>query len=315
MVYRLFSYDTDNSFFNVICGFLNADKKKPSQPEEWYRWRFEQNPSGKAIIVYAVDEVRLVACMVVELVSIMCDGKKYLCGYVSNLVVEDGYELSVIVPELIAMAESEAKNQGVDILYAFGCEMDLFKGVEVDWNYGTEIIHYDIQQVKIFPSPFHIPELKNDFIPNTAEAYHPDGIDLNQIGDLSDYCNEVVKPVLTQEFLNWHFSFTDRNYVIVDNDNVVAIAVFGHRGIVKEAHLLMMDSKKDGIHPRQYQKSVVDIIREEVNPDVISCIEEEDLLTMKGIIKESTSLKYGYKALKAGCGEVGKMAVIIRRWM
>ena len=69
----------------------------------------------------------------------------------------------------------------------------------------------------------------------------------------------------------------------------------------------MMVSKKKGIHPRQYQKSVVDKICEDVNQDVISFIEEEMLLAERNIITESTCLKYGYRILKYECNRVGEI--------
>ena len=66
MEYSLFQFDREDAQQDVIRHLLAADGHIPFQPEEWFRWRYEHNPSGKPIIVCANEGEKIVACTVVE---------------------------------------------------------------------------------------------------------------------------------------------------------------------------------------------------------------------------------------------------------
>lgn len=310
MEYSLFQYKSGGFQQEAVRRLLAAVNHNLFQPEEWFRWRFEQNPSGKAIIVVANEGEQVVACVIVEKFCVACNGNNILCGCVSNVAKRDGIKSAEAISVLMDMAEQEAKEQGIEILFSFGDEYEQLKDSGIKWNDETIEIEYGIRQVKLFRSIFRLSDLRKSFRPNRCVAYHPDGSESDQliISDESNTCN------LSHDMLKWLVSFTDKEYTIVDNDNVTAIAVVGHRGILKESQLLTAVSKRKDVHPRMYQRFVIDTIKEKTHPDVISFVEDEHLLSDRGIIKRLSQFKYGYKALKVGC-DSEELAVAIYRWV
>ena len=307
MEFSLFQFDKEESKQNVIRHLLAADGHIPFQSDEWFRWRYEQNPSGKAIIVCANEGEKMAACAVVEKVQVECDGNNHFCGCVSNMVVRNNVKSSEVIRGLMDVAEQEAREQGLEIIFSFGNEFDKLKCADVEWKYETMGVGYGIRQMKPFRSIFRLSDLRKEFSPNRCVAYHPDGSELIHY-KVPDETNVFH---LHHDMLNWLMSFADKEYVIIDNDNVTVIAVVGHRGILKDVHLLMMVSKRGNVQKRD----VIDTINVKVHPDIISFIGDNHLLSERGLIKRTSQLKYGYKALKDGLDRIDEMAMAIYRWL
>lgn len=307
MEYSLFQFDKEDAQQDVIHHLLVADGHVPFQPEEWFRWRYEQNPSGKAIIVCANEGEKVVACAVVEKVQVECDGKIHFCGCVSNMVIGNNVKSSEVIRGLMDVTEKEAKEHGLEIIFSFRDEFDKLKCADAGWKYETMGVRYGIRQMKPFRSIFRLSDLRKAFSPNRCVAYHPDGCELihYKVLDETNGCH------LHHDMLNWLMSFTNKEYVIIDNDNVTVIAVVGHRGILKEVHLHMTISKRGNVQKRD----VIDTINAKIHPDIISFIGDEHLLSERGLIKRTSQLKYGYKALKDGLNRIDEMAMAIYRWL
>ena len=111
--------------------------------------------------------------------------------------------------------------------------------------------------------------------------------------------------------LKWLVTFTNKEYVLIDNNVFKAIAVVGRRGIQKDVHLLMMISKKEGVYAGRYQMYVLEDIRERINPDEVSAVESEQLITGGGLLRSKIPVSYSYKVLKGRGCNVREIAMVI----
>ena len=86
MEYRIFQFGTDNMIVNDTLKGFATDVNGECRNEEWFRWRFEQNPCGKAILSCAFDKESIVACVAVEKIPGVIDGQKNIFGFVGRSI-------------------------------------------------------------------------------------------------------------------------------------------------------------------------------------------------------------------------------------
>ena len=128
--------------------------------------------------------------------------------------------------------------------------------------------------------------------------------------------NTPASPILTQEDLDWRFGdFSDRDYLLIDDEQVSAIVIMGSRGIVKDAHILCMAPPKESIHSNKRQKRLIDDICKMFKPTIISFMRKEQLLTSDSIIETTSLIGYSYKTINCGCDRIDDIAIVVRRWM
>ena len=128
--------------------------------------------------------------------------------------------------------------------------------------------------------------------------------------------NTSACPRLTQEYLNWRFgNFSDRDYLLIDEEQVSAIVIMGSRGIVRDAHVLCVTPRNEFIHVSKYQKRVTNEICKVFKPTIISFLRKEQFLTADSIIETASHIGYSYKTINGGCDRIDDMAIVVRRWM
>lgn len=133
-----------------------------------------------------------------------------------------------------------------------------------------------------------------------------------------ELANLIEKPdglFLSYDMLQWILTFTDREYLFIDNDDFVAIGAVGQRGMQKEVHLLMMVSKNKSVHPSIYQKKLLEAICLKINPDEVSATEDTHVLTGNGQLKGLTHVEYAYKVLGNGADRVNEMVRAFYQWI
>ena len=316
MIYSITHYDACNDFARSIESFFYSAEGFLSQPQNWMRHQYEQNPFGKAIIGCAIEGDDVKAAIVVERIDITQQGRTSYCGYVSNISIKEGLEQQINWKELLKLLEDEARKSGIDILYFFDHEQSLIGQQDLGWELGRAEIEYGIIPTGPFRSVFQISDLSKPFMPDIHVAEkRTNTIHINN-NFFSTSGNTSACPLLTQEYLDWRFgNFSDRDYLLIDDEQVSAIVIMGSRGIVKDAHILCMVPLKESIHSNKSYKKLIDDICKVFKPIIISFIRKEQLLTTDSIIETTSHIGYSYKTLNDGCDRIDDMAIAVRRWM
>ena len=106
MDYCVFQYGHDDDLMVAIQHLLAVCNQDLFQPVEWFRWRYEQNPWGKAIIVCAQENGRIQAFSVVEKLHVICGSEVCRCGCVTGVAIKEGFEREDILSKLLAVARN-----------------------------------------------------------------------------------------------------------------------------------------------------------------------------------------------------------------
>ena len=315
MDYSVFQYGHDDDQMVAIQHLLAVCNQDLFQPVEWFRWRYEQNPLGKAIIVCAQENERILACLVVEKLHVICGSEVCRCGCVTRVAIKEGPEREAILSRLLTVARNEAKDQRLDIIMAFDSVSDQLRDAEFEWTIDSVETSQVIQPMRPFRSIFRLSDVNKAFVPNKCTAYHSEGIDSICFDELANSSAGTGGWTLEPDMLKWLVSYTNKEYALIDNNDVTAIAALGRRGIQKDAHLLMMISKKEGVPAGGYLRDVLEVIRERINPDEVSAVESEQLLSGDGLLRSKTQVNYAYQVLKGGGSNVNEIAMAIHRWL
>lgn len=316
MIYSITHYDACNDFARSIESLFYSAEGFLSQPQTWMRHQYEQNPFGKAIIGCAIEGVDMKAAIVVERIDITQQGQTTHCGYVSKISIKEGFEQQINWKELFKLLEDEAGKNGIDILYFFDHEQSLIGQQDLGWELGRAEIEYGIIPTGPFRSVFQISDLSKPFIPDIHVAEKITNTIHIKNKDFSTSGNTSACPLLTQEYLGWRFwDFSDRDYLLIDDEQISAIVIMGSRGIVRDAHILCLVPPKESIHSNNSQKRLIDEICMRFKPNIISFIRKEQLLTADSIIETTSHIGYSYKTLNDGCDRIDDMAIVVRRWM
>lgn len=316
MVYSITHYDASNDFVRRIESLFYTTGGSLSQPQTWMRHQYEQNPFGKAIIGCAIEGDDEIAAIVVERIDITQQGQTTHGGYVSNISIKEGFEQQINWKELFKLLEDEARKSGIDILYFFDHEQSLIGQQDLGWELGRAEIAYGIIPTGPFRSVFQISDLSKPFMPDIHVAEKITNTISVKNKDFSTSGNTPASPILTQEYLDWRFwDYSDRDYLLIDDEQVSAIVIMGSRGMVKDAHILCLVYRDDSIHAGRYQKRVIDEINKMFKPNIISFNRKEQLLTADSIIETTSHIGYSYKTIKGGCDRIDDMAIVVRRWM
>ena len=316
MIYSITHYDACNDFARSIESLFYSDEESLSQPQTWMRHQYEQNPFGKAIIGCAIEEDDVKAAIVVERIDITQQGRTAHCGYVSNITIKEGLEQQINWKELFKLLEGEARKSGIDILYFFDHEQKIVGQQDLGWELGRAEIEYGIIPTGPFRSVFQISDLSKPFMPDIHVAEKKTNtIHINN-NVFSTSSNTSACPLLTQEYLDWRFwDISDRDYLLIDDEQVSAIVIMGSRGIVRDAHVLCVAPRNEFIHSSQYQKRMTDEICMMFKPNIISFYRKEQLLTADSIIETTSQIGYSYKTINGGCDRIDDIAIVVRRWM
>lgn len=316
MIYSSTHYDACNDFARRIESLFYSAEGAPSQPQTWMRHQYVQNPFGKAIIGCAIEGVDMKAAIVVERIDIRLQGRTSHCGYVSNISIKEGFEQQINWKELFKLLEDEARKNGIDILYFFDHEQSLIGQQDLGWELGRAEIEYGIIPTGPFRSVFQISDLSKPFMPDIHVAEKITNTIHVKNKDFSTSGNTSACPLLSQEYLDWRFGdFSDRDYLLIDDEQVSAIVIMGSRGIVRDAHVLCVAPRNKFIHASQYQKRMADEICMMFKPNIISFNRKEQFLTADGIIETTSHIGYSYKTINGGCDRIDDMAIVVRRWM
>lgn len=312
MDYCLFDYK--NGDFLQVLNLVLGKRKSSVQAEEGLRLRYLHNPFGKAIIACGLENGKTVVCIVIDQFQLFCHGKIRHCGLASVFSSKKACIPQDEVDGLLRLAEIEARNEGLDIIYAFEKQEELEKAKGSGWNWLRSNFQYRAIQIEPFRSLFRITDMAKPFVPETI-VYSDLGKDvLSQQTDLAGAYFHVVSPVMSEGFLNWYCRIGDsRAVATVDSDKVGLLGYVGKRAGIKDFHLLnLFHGEEESL--QHFQEGVIKTITANIKPDIITFEEGTHFLPEENTEYIKNLIGYGYRVLSGSGEDVEEMAVALYRW-
>lgn len=273
MELRLWEYGKDD---NKITSFLKSASlahKIPQKSEEWFHWKFEGSPYGKAILACAFDGDETVGCVGIGFGQMTFGDKLLSCALSYETFVHPNYQGCHLFTKLTKLAEEECSRRGVDVLYNFPNSNSLPGFIKRGWT-AKRITTYKIKLCKPLKCILHISDIKKGFTPldsNLIQIRNNNIIDLGVVAQ-----NGVFIPQWSNQYIKWRFlTYPVGCYWIYNENDVFAIFRLGRRGKLKQAELLHIQrshgklSKKDWL--RVYKK-----MRRETDVDFIGISASND---------------------------------------
>ncbi|MBQ5975030.1 MAG: hypothetical protein IJL48_04915 [Bacteroidales bacterium] len=164
--YRVFEYGKDDGYIrDIVDAISHIDSCYIKQSTEWFSCRFEKNPIGKAIIIYATDKDRLVAFVVEERFPVVNTCLSFDGGFIHYVYVLQDYKEQDVVQEMLIMAESEAKGKGIKVVVTHNTP-EIFPFVEnMGWTYTTAKVRFRMHSVDGWRSLFKLLDCTRPFVP------------------------------------------------------------------------------------------------------------------------------------------------------
>lgn len=299
MEYRFFQYDVDAIYIKEIVDIFAISHREVIKTEKWFRWRFEQNPCGKAILSCAFDSGHLVACIAIEKVPEKNNGKRCLFGLVRYFFVREEYDFADIISRLIRQAGAEVQRQQLAAVLLFGIQ-DYCSDVSIDgWKRGDVKVKYRVKFIEPLRSIFRLSDVKKTHIPCGCHSLDEKSVDRSQSANIKN--SLLNQPELEKkwdlEYVCWRFlSTVNTEYAFVDDEDAFAIAVVGNRGKgTKDVQILMMATNNGKVLSTHRKKKVVDKLNEQFHPDTISCVDNDHYLTFGNTIGVPHTIPVYYK--------------------
>lgn len=296
MDYHIFRFGSNEESEGDIIRKLYGHHDDIIESKMWFSRRFEQNPLGRAVLACAFDGDRLVSCVAVERMPIQCEGKSFVCGYIHVLFVQEGYDTQVMWVGLLKVLEEECEHQGIDLLISDNNNNLIDSAVGYGWAYREGMIRYRLNSVTgLWRNIFKMLDMRKPFVADDkAEGVQNEGVD--------DVC--------IPDYFKWLIRTSRKRFVVVDNEEVCAVIVIGHRGKrVREAQICYFEPKKS---VKAAQLSLVEFVKGHFTKkeiDVVSCADGKNYLSKRNSIRTTQEVNYCYKCLGEPIDfQIGEMA-------
>lgn len=300
MICRIWDFHQDNGYVDSFLDGMAVAHDEDRKSSEWFHWKFEQSPYGKSILACAFDEDRVAGCVAYGLGIVEYNAVRYKCALSYETFVHPDYQGQGLFKKLIALAEDEAKKQGVSFLYNFPNSNSLPGFKHMGWICRNDIQLYKIRFLRLASVIFHLTDLKKEFVPQPSNIKEIGSIPLDNVQD-GEARKGVITPVWTKEYLVWRFfTFPNRRYYVLNNNDLFAIAMIGNRGRITEAHILYVLPRKGRRQKGLYIDSLIHTISKELKPDIISyrsTSADTFFSYSKGFMEVPTHSNFCYKIL------------------
>ena len=299
MEYRFFQYGVDDVYIKEIVDMLAISHREVIKSEKWFRWRFEHNPCGEAIMSCAFDSGHLVACIAIEKVPEKINGNQCIFGLVRYYFVRESYGFAEIITRLIGQAEVEVQRQQLTAVLILGL-LDYCSDVSIDgWKKGDVKVKYRVKFIEPLRSIFRLSDVKKTLILCRYPSLDEKSDDRNKSSNIkSSLLNQPeLEKKWDTEYLCWRFLSTENpEYAYVNDQDTFAIAVVGIRGkVTKDVQILMMATKNEKVLSNHCKKNVADKLNELFHPDTISCLDNDHYLIFGNTIGVLHTIPVCYK--------------------
>lgn len=299
MEYRFFQYGVDDVYIKEIVDMLAISHREVIKSEKWFRWRFEQNPCGEAIMSCAFDSGHLVACIAIEKVPEKINGNQCIFGLVRYYFVRESYGFAEIITRLIGQAEVEVQRQQLTAVLILGL-LDYCSDVSIDgWKKGDVKVKYRVKFIEPLRSIFRLSDVKKTLTPCRCPSLDEKPVDRYKVTNIKNSLLNLpeLEKKWDTEYLCWRFLSTENpEYAFVNDQDTFAIAVVGIRGkVTKDVQILMMATKNEKVLSNHCKKNVADKLNELFHPDTISCVDNDHYLIFGNTIGVLHTIPVCYK--------------------
>lgn len=297
---RLWKYGEDDHYIESFLSVRSLAHNEKKKDEQWFHWKFEQSPYGKSIMAMAFDGDVVAGCVALGMGRFSYKGKEYKCALSYDTFVNKDYQGHGLFKKLINLAEEEAKRQQVELLYNFPNYQSITGFRHMGWVYRANESIYKIHPVKPFRMLLNAKSIKQPFIANPSninDIKHLEFAGEEHTHTSNDNC---VRMNWHPDYLKWRFlTYPNAEYYVMNGD-VFGIARIGKRGNLKEAQVLLVQSRKNETLTKEDFKKFIKELTKAVSPDFIgvSVSEQSDIYGLLGFyLKVPNRSNFTYKVL------------------
>lgn len=274
MELRIWQFEKDDRYIDSYLASGNAAHNECQRTRDWFRWKFEQSPYGKAILACAFDGDVVAGNVTMGIGVATANGKlvKYALSY--ETYVNPKYQGKGLFKKLISVVDEECKKQGISFIYNFPNNKSLPGFIRLGYIPIENYTEYRINVKNWIKVIRHIMDLRKSFNPNPSNLDRIKNFHIPELKPL--HTNSVIIPQWSKEYLEWRFqSYKNAEYWMYAQKGVFGIVRLGHRGCLLEAQVLYLQCT-DG---SKLTKSDVSCFEKElhrhVSPDFMSyCISQ-----------------------------------------
>lgn len=296
MELRIWEYGADNDKIESFLHSAALAHNIAPKSEEWFHWKFEQSPYGKAILACAFDGNIVAGCVALGQGIAVCNGITIKSALSYETFVHPNYQGKGLFKRLIVLAEDACKRENIDILYNFPNSNSLPGFKSMGWRHIPKYLEYKINIRKVFRCLANFGSLTKPFQP-----IEPSVLPLPTIhSDNQDIEPNFINSLWSREYIEWRFfKHPASQYIYIDDKEVFGIARVGYRGELKECQILHI-THNDCTTYKHALRAFVKYINKVAQPDIISiCCSKGSFLSYNtwAFIKVPTKANFTYKIL------------------
>lgn len=236
MNYFIFNFHEHEYLIESFLQSAALAHKEKIKTEDWFLWKFRDNPFGESILACVEDNGKIVGCVGYGLQPFIYKEQKIKgCMAFENFVHPD-YQGKGLFSKLITLIEDEITKQNFDFMLVFPNSNSLKAYQKKGWI-KLDIIEYWIKGSNILKVPFNLKEIRKGFKPLEA----PQKLKKTS-EDFKQQAQEQLYSVIDSAYLKWRFStYPVTEYKIIESDEYYSVLRIGERGRIIEAQVLFMN--------------------------------------------------------------------------
>lgn len=257
LLVRNFNEEKD---IHSVDSFLKSRKEAHNliyyDSREWFKWKFLDSPNGTAIMPTAFDDKKIVGANYYGIYPLLKNGIEISAILPYEICVHQSAQGKGIFKKLIKLAEQTAQDEKVQIMMSFPNKKSIQGFKSSGWTYTPNSVIYWLKPVISFKVIKNILDLKKAFQPNKST-----GSNNFQFGKPKhNLYKDQIHGLWSKEYLNWRFNkLPQAEYVHLRQDTFEIVARIGHRGKLKEAQILYVDSKINNLDKKEFKKLIKEL--------------------------------------------------------
>lgn len=298
---RLWKYGEDDHYIESFLTVRSEAHREEKKDSDWFHWKFEKSPYGKSIMAMAFDGEVVAGCVALGMGRFTYKGKEYKCALSYDTFVNKAYQGHGLFKKLIKLAEEEAKHQQVELLYNFPNTQSITGFRHMGWTYRAGESIYKIRPVNWCKILLNAKSLRRSFVANESNLEQLKTVVIKG-GDFPGTSeSNCVKMEWYSDYLKWRFlTYPNAEYYILSDEDLFGIARVGRRGNLKEAQVLLVQSRvSESVTKSDYKKFIIGL-KKAVSPDFIgvSVSKSSELYPfLCGYVKVPNRSNFTYKIL------------------
>lgn len=299
MEIRIWQFGSDDKYISSFLKGMAIAHNQPTRNIDWFRWKFEQSPYGKAILSCSFDGDKVAGCVAYGRGVVKYKGKNWKCALSYETFVHPDYQGQGLFKKLISLAEQEMKKEGIQFLYNFPNTNSITGFKHMNWICRNDIRVFRIKLCHPLRVLWNFSKMRQSFTPAPSNLSVLKDLYVPEL-PLPSISPDIINPLWTKEYIQWRFfTHPNREYLVCDNDRCFSVSMVGSRGGLKSVHILYA-SAKDNRGTEFVMDEVIKYIKQRAHPDLIeyaSTVMDRSLNKVFGFIKVPAHGNFCYKIL------------------